>query len=233
MIALSAKVCLVRFVWRCLEETTGYQSGRGQSLCVAYLLVTQHQLWPNQDTTAREPKRAHLRVAAFKNTTKIQREDSPEREERKKIVAGEGKKRLELLDPHPSGPHPSVPPGGLRPHLPGPQNALTEETLFVLFQVLFVFLLSVPFFFCLVKNDCPCQVQTAMLSTASAQFSAAQQNRVGALVTHHPAWMSYHTGVSRQGHPRYTSAQTVGRPWVARPAGQSAAAHRHRSKSFV
>ena len=36
---------------------------------------------------------------------------------------------------------------------------------------------------------------TAMLSTASAQFSAAQQNpsaeqqnRVGALVTHHPAW---------------------------------------------
>ena len=74
---------------------------------------------------------------------------------------------------------------------------------------------------------------TAMLSTASAQFSAAQQNRVGALVTHHPAWMSYHTGGSRQGHPRYTSAQTVGRPWVARPAGQSAAAHRHRSKSYV
>ena len=66
-----------------------------------------------------------------------------------------------------------------------------------------------------------CQVQighashfTAMLSTASAQFSAAQQNpsaeqqnRVGALVTHHPAWMSHHTGGSRQGHPRYTGAQ--------------------------
>ena len=59
-----------------------------------------------------------------------------------------------------------------------------------------------------------------MLSTASAQFSAAQQKRVGALVTHHPAWMSYHTGGSRQEHPRYTSAQTVGRPWVARPAEQ-------------
>ena len=53
-----------------------------------------------------------------------------------------------------------------------------------------------------------------MLSTASAQFSAAQQNpsaeqqnRVGALVTHHPAWMSHDTGGSRQGHPRYTGAQ--------------------------
>ena len=41
--------------------------------------------------TAREPKRAHLRVPAFKNT-KNPREDPQEREERMKIVAGEGKK---------------------------------------------------------------------------------------------------------------------------------------------
>ena len=43
--------------------------------------------------SAGEPKRAHLRVPAFKNTTKIQREDTQEREERMKIVAGEGKKK--------------------------------------------------------------------------------------------------------------------------------------------
>ena len=37
-------------------------------------------------------KRAHLRVLAFKNTTKIQRKDQQEREKRMKTVAGEGKK---------------------------------------------------------------------------------------------------------------------------------------------
>ena len=31
------------------------------------------------------------------------------------------------------------------------------------------------------------------------------------------AWMSRHTRGSRHGYPRYTSAHTVGRPWVARP----------------
>ena len=41
-------------------------------------------------TTAREPKRAHFRVPAFKNTTKIPRKDPQEREERMKTVAGEG-----------------------------------------------------------------------------------------------------------------------------------------------
>ena len=44
-------------------------------------------------TTAREPKRAHLRVPAFKNTTKIPREDPQrEREKRAKMETGEGKK---------------------------------------------------------------------------------------------------------------------------------------------
>ena len=44
------------------------------------------------------------------------------------------------------------------------------------------------------------------LSAAEQNPSAEQQNRVGALVTHEPAWMSHHTGGSLQGHPRYTGA---------------------------
>ena len=47
---------------------------------------------PGFHTTTREPKRAHLSAPVFKNTTKIQREDPPEREERKKFPAGERKK---------------------------------------------------------------------------------------------------------------------------------------------
>ena len=47
---------------------------------------------PGLHTTVREPKRAHLRVPVFKNTTKIQREDTQEREERMKIVAERDKK---------------------------------------------------------------------------------------------------------------------------------------------
>ena len=47
---------------------------------------------PGFHTTAREPKRAHLSAPVFKNTTKIQREDLPEREETKKFSVGEGKK---------------------------------------------------------------------------------------------------------------------------------------------
>ena len=52
---------------------------------------------PGFHTTAREPKRAHLRVPAFKNTTKIQRERPKEREKRMKTVTGEGKKKSEIL----------------------------------------------------------------------------------------------------------------------------------------
>ena len=65
------------------------------------------------------------------------------------------------------------------------------------------------------------------LSAAQQKPSAVQQNRVGALVTHHPAWMSHHTGGSRQGHPRYTGAQQwEGRGWPDQEISQSAA-HRH------
>ena len=65
------------------------------------------------------------------------------------------------------------------------------------------------------------------LSAAQQKPSAMQQNRVGALVTHHPAWMSHHTGGSRQGHPRYTGAQQwEGRGWPDQEISQSAA-HRY------
>ena len=48
---------------------------------------------PRLHTTAREPKRAHFMVPAFKNTTKIPRKENPKREKKeRKIVAGEGKK---------------------------------------------------------------------------------------------------------------------------------------------
>ena len=57
---------------------------------------------PGLHMTAREPKRAHLKALAFKNTTKIQREDPQEREERMKIVAGGAK----FLASHPLGPPP-------------------------------------------------------------------------------------------------------------------------------
>ena len=54
---------------------------------------------PGCHTTAREPKRAHLRVPAFKNTTKIPRED-PQREREKKSEngSGRGKKKSEILE---------------------------------------------------------------------------------------------------------------------------------------
>ena len=55
-------------------------------------LKRQDPQWPpGFHTTAREPKRAQFRVAAFKNTTTIPRKDPQEREEKMKIVAGEGK----------------------------------------------------------------------------------------------------------------------------------------------
>ena len=47
---------------------------------------------PGFHTTAREPKRAHFRVPSFKNTTKIQREDT--QRERKRTKMGERKKLL-------------------------------------------------------------------------------------------------------------------------------------------
>ena len=72
-------------------------------------------MWREMDnhTTAREPKRAHLRVPAFNHTTKIQRNDPQERK-KMKIVAGEEKKNAKFWTSHPSGPHPldPLPPFG-------------------------------------------------------------------------------------------------------------------------
>ena len=47
-------------------------------------------------TTNREPKRAHLRVPAFKNTTKIQREDTQRGKKRTNFAAGDGNKRAKF-----------------------------------------------------------------------------------------------------------------------------------------
>ena len=72
------------------------------------------------------------------------------------------------------------------------------------------------------------------LSAAQQNPSAEQKNRVGAFGTHHPAWMSHHTGGSRQGHPRYTSAQQwEGRGWPDQEIGQSAADRQTNSKSCL
>ena len=43
------------------------------------------------------------------NTTKIPREDPQRERKRTKMGAGEGKKKREILGPHPSGPHPAKP----------------------------------------------------------------------------------------------------------------------------
>ena len=61
--------------------------------------------WSGFHTTAREPKRAHLRVLAFRNTTKIQRED-PQRETKSENGGGRGEKKREILGPAPFGPPP-------------------------------------------------------------------------------------------------------------------------------
>ena len=51
---------------------------------------------PGFHTTAREPKRAHLRVPVFKNTTKIQRKGSTREGEKNKNCGGRGKKRAKF-----------------------------------------------------------------------------------------------------------------------------------------
>ena len=78
--------------------------------------------------TTREPKRAHFKVPA--HTTKIPRKDLQEREERKKNVAGEGKKREILVGP---GERPNLGRGVLvwgscREVLGGAGRSLAQET---------------------------------------------------------------------------------------------------------
>ena len=52
----------------------------------------------------REPKRAHLRAPAFKNTTKIPREDTQRDRKKSEMVAGEGRKGEILGGPVEGGP---------------------------------------------------------------------------------------------------------------------------------
>ena len=54
---------------------------------------------PGFHTTTREPKRAHLSVPVFKNTTRIPRKDPQEREERMKFPVGESKKSAKFWPP--------------------------------------------------------------------------------------------------------------------------------------
>ena len=98
----------------------------------------------DNSTSAREPKRAHLRVPVFKNTTKIQREDTQRGKKRTNFAAG-GEKRAKfwppphpsgphrsnphLLGPHPLGPHPSGPhPSGNHPSGPHVQNIVSPQS---------------------------------------------------------------------------------------------------------
>ena len=95
-------------------------------VCCCVLLVLDPPVpplrWTTLHTTAREPKRACLRAPAFKNTTKIQREDSQRQTKRTKWQWERGKKRAKFRDPHPSGP----PPFGA-PTLRGPTMTHTRS----------------------------------------------------------------------------------------------------------
>ena len=83
---------LVEFWW-CLKH-------RGAQMCTLGVLGLScaspgGPVWwgrRGSHTTAREPRRAHLRVPVFKNTTKIQREDIQRGKKRTNFAAGEEKK---------------------------------------------------------------------------------------------------------------------------------------------
>ena len=65
-----------------------------------FFFVSHRKIRSGRRGFTRQPensKRAHLSVLVFKNTTKIQREDFPDREERMKFPAGERKKSCEIL----------------------------------------------------------------------------------------------------------------------------------------
>ena len=76
-------------------------------------------------TTARELQTCTFQGPGASNT-KIPRKRPKEREKRIKKVAGDGKKKREILGPHPSGPHPSGPttsgPPFGAPHPSGPHH---------------------------------------------------------------------------------------------------------------
>ena len=72
-------------------------------------------------------KRAHFNcLPAFKNTTNIQRKDPQEREERMKIVAGEGKKKERNFG-RSGGGGPAEEPRRVGPRRVGPQGWVLEQ----------------------------------------------------------------------------------------------------------
>ena len=74
---------------------------------------------PGLHTTARELQTCTYQGPGASNTTKIPRKDPQEREERKKIVAEEGKKSAKFWAPTFRRPHPSGPPPFGAPTLRG------------------------------------------------------------------------------------------------------------------
>ena len=87
---------------------------------------------PGCHTTVREPKRAHLRVPVFKNTTKIQREDIQRGKKRTNFAAGEGKKRAKFWAVPEAVPGRAVPgravPGKGGPGKGGPGGTEHDQT---------------------------------------------------------------------------------------------------------
>ena len=73
--------------------------GRDPQMCTFGLsgCRVKHRRPQTRRCFTRQPEsHAHLSATAFKNTTKIQREDPPEREERMKFPAGERKQRAKF-----------------------------------------------------------------------------------------------------------------------------------------
>ena len=83
---------------------------------------------PGFHTTTREPKRAHLRVLAFKNHQNSTRRP-PEREEKNEFCGGRGKKKSEILGgPAAGGPAEGGPAEALNTHSPHTAHNTEQHT---------------------------------------------------------------------------------------------------------
>ena len=73
-------------------------------------------------------------------------------------------------------------------------------------------------------------IKRVLVTRNTAHRHTSTHARVGAL---HPMpsclGIGGHTGGSQQGHPRYTSAHTVGRPWVAQSRSTTTSCKQHSS----
>ena len=87
--------CLLVEFWWCLKRRDAHLSAFGV-LWLSCASPGSPVGPPGFHTTAREPKRAHFGVPAFKNTTKIQREDTQRGKKRTNFPVGEGRKRAKF-----------------------------------------------------------------------------------------------------------------------------------------